>query len=55
MPLLTIDSTLLWVNSSSNHLIDPLVGLSSPEIVLSRVLLPAPFAPITVVIQPGLA
>ena len=33
-----------------SHVIEPVVGLSSPEMVRKRVLFPAPLAPMTVVI-----
>ena len=48
----TIDSGDAPTSSRPFHVIEPLSGFTNAEIVRSSVLLPAPFAPMTVVIFP---
>ena len=55
MPERTIDSGALPTSDSSAQEIAPLLARSKPEIVRRSVLLPAPLAPITVVIFPSVA
>ena len=53
MPRFTISCGSLPSMRSPSNRISPARGRSIPEIVMSVVLLPAPFAPITATVSPG--
>ena len=50
MPSRTMSSARIPIRDFPLQVIEPEAGCSKPEIVRNKVLLPAPFAPITVVI-----